>query len=795
MPTTLRDQLQAALGSAYRIERELAGGGMSRVFVATEVALGRPVVVKVLHPELAADVTAERFAREIQLAARLQQANIVPLLTAGHTGELPFYTMPFVEGLSLRQRLAEHGRLAIPESIGILRDVARALAYAHDAGVAHRDIKPENVLLSGGAAVVTDFGIAKAITVARTQPFAATITQAGTGIGTPAYMAPEQAAGDPSVDHRADIYAFGCLAYELLAGHPPFQSSVAHELIAAHMTRRPAPVASLRPEVPAALSTLIARCLEKQPGERPQRARELLDGLDAVATPGSSNGAFATTGRRPILIAAAVLIVGAIGWIVVARRGTAASPDAGPPAVAVIPFANVGGDSTQDYLADGLSDELATAVGQIPGVKLAARSGSYRYRGKRDLDVRDVAKALSVAYVVQGTVRQAGNQLRVSAQLTDAKTGVELWSQSYDRTTKDIFRTQDEIATGISGALRSRVATAPSSATAATTQGATRQGTADAEAYDLYMRAEFALRLRQVGPAAEMFQKAIARDAKFARAHAGLAQTLALMPYFTPTPQSAVFDRVVASAKTALALDSTLAEAWMSLGVTYTHNQRWEEAGAYFERALAADPNDVQTRFQYGRYFLCRGDFTRALAEWARVRAIDPFSALAASWAAYVLSMQRRFPEAAAEAGRAYQYDSASVVIRLNIARVYISTGQMSAARRMADGMWDRAPWSGMRGYVHGVTGSRDTAIAILARLEATPPTLWFRYTGISAIQLSLGDTAAALTSIERATDVGEIWPSFSNVLDPLYDPIRKSPRWAALIKRIGLSDIPGVLR
>ena len=201
---SLREQLQAVLGTTYTIDRELAGGGMSRVFVATEVALGRQVVVKVLHPELAAEVTAERFAREIQLVARLQQANIVPLLTTGHTGELPFYTMPFVQGHSLRQRLAESGPLPISEVIGILRDVARALAYAHDAGVVHRDIKPENVLLSGGAAVVTDFGIAKAVTMSRTQPGAATITQAGAGVGTPAYMAPEQAAGDPTVDHRAD---------------------------------------------------------------------------------------------------------------------------------------------------------------------------------------------------------------------------------------------------------------------------------------------------------------------------------------------------------------------------------------------------------------------------------------------------------------------------------------------------------------------------------------------------------------------------------------------------------------
>src|SRR5512142_652089 len=271
----LRDQLQASLGTSYTLERELGGGGMSRVFVAEERALGRKVVVKVLSPEIAAGVSSERFAREIRVAARLQQANIVPLLTAGETLGLPYYTMPFVEGESLRQRLAD-GPLPISDAVSVLRDVARGLAYAHEQGVIHRDIKPENVLLSSGTAVVTDFGSAKAISASRTSGSAETLTSVGSTLGTPAYMSPEQALADPDADHRADVYSFGCLAYELLTGHTPFHGRPFQQLVAAQVHETPVPVDSLRPEVPRELSMLVARCLDKDPSARPQTARAIL---------------------------------------------------------------------------------------------------------------------------------------------------------------------------------------------------------------------------------------------------------------------------------------------------------------------------------------------------------------------------------------------------------------------------------------------------------------------------------------------------------------------------------------
>ena len=284
----VRGHLQTALGHAYSLERELGGGGMARVFVAEEVALGRKVVVKVLLPELAAGVSAERFGREVRLVARLQHPHIVPVLAAGVTpAGLPYYTMPYIEGESLSDRLARAGELPVADVVAVLRDVSRALAYAHARGVIHRDVKPGNVLFSGDAAVVTDFGIAKALDAARTAAPGTTLTEAGTSLGTPTYMAPEQAAGDPATDHRADLYALGVVAYELLAGQPPFTGRTAQQLLAAHATAAPTPVSQLRPATPPALAALTQRLLEKRPADRPQTADEVLRALDGiVAAPG-----------------------------------------------------------------------------------------------------------------------------------------------------------------------------------------------------------------------------------------------------------------------------------------------------------------------------------------------------------------------------------------------------------------------------------------------------------------------------------------------------------------------------
>ena len=286
MSVDLREQLQASLGTAYKLERELGGGGMSRTFVALDTALGRKVVVKILSPELAAGVSVDRFKREIQLAATLQHPHVVPVLAAGDADGLPWFTMPYVDGESLRARLGQ-GPLRAGEATGILRDVARALEFAHARGIVHRDIKPDNVLLAGSSATVTDFGIAKALSVARTGASSDTLTSAGTSIGTPAYMAPEQAAGDPTLDQRSDIYSFGILGYELLAGRPPFDHGAPAKIIAAHFSESPRDVRELRPDAPPALAGLVMHCLAKDANHRPQTASDLVRVLETVTVSGA----------------------------------------------------------------------------------------------------------------------------------------------------------------------------------------------------------------------------------------------------------------------------------------------------------------------------------------------------------------------------------------------------------------------------------------------------------------------------------------------------------------------------
>jgi len=443
-PDPLEKTLARALGRDYVVERELGGGGMSRVFLVTDTRLQRRVAVKVLAPELAASVSLDRFRREILVAAGLQHPHIVGVVSAGDADGLPYFVMPFVEGQSLRARLRE-GPLPLRDAVRILRDVARALSYAHAQGVVHRDIKPDNILLALGSATVADFGVAKALSSARLTPAQpnATITSAGTSLGTPAYMAPEQAAADPAADHRADIYAFGVTAYEMLAGRTPFHADSPQQLLAAQLTELPRPPSELRPEVPAALDRLILACLEKRPSDRPASANDLLgilDDLDIASGAHLPSRPVATPTRRRWGMAALAVVVAAAALFV--WRRPFAPPD--PRSIAVLSVADATGDSATARIAVALTSEARSALGRIPRAKIASATETDA-ASATGADVKALGRRLHVASLLESALEREGSRLRLSVRLVSTADGLSLWADVLDGDERTLFDTRREL--------------------------------------------------------------------------------------------------------------------------------------------------------------------------------------------------------------------------------------------------------------------------------------------------------------------------------------------------------------
>jgi serine/threonine-protein kinase len=473
----LLSDLQSHFADKYVLERELGGGGMSRVFVARDARLDRRVVIKLLPPQVTATISVERFKREIMLAAQLQHPNIVPVLSAGEFGALPYFVMPFIDGESLRARMMR-GPLSVRETITILKDVVRALAFAHNRGIIHRDIKPDNVLLASGAAVVTDFGVAKALSASRqqqgVQTVAPTMTGVGTSLGTPAYMAPEQAAADPSTDHRADLYALGIVAYEMLTGAPPFHGRTPQALLAAQLSEIPAPLTSRRYDVSVLLSTLVMQCLEKEPAKRPKSANDVLRALDdpGVLVSDAFPAAEAPKQRRKrfIEIGIGVLVVAAIAaaWVLTApeppagsaadsansvRRdsaaraaaavpGAAASAATTPQAVAVFPLVSIGNDAQAGQAAEGITSELATAISRVPGVRVSSQTTAAAIR-QSVRTPSEAARALNATMLIEGTVQRANQRLRVSVRLVNVANDSTVWASTIDGSMNDALALQD----------------------------------------------------------------------------------------------------------------------------------------------------------------------------------------------------------------------------------------------------------------------------------------------------------------------------------------------------------------
>src|SRR5215203_3157070 len=556
------ERLRESLSQFYLIDRELGKGGMATVYLAQDSKHDRTVAIKVLHPELAASLGPDRFLREIKLAARLNHPHILPLFDSGETDGFVFYVMPYVEGESLRERLDRDQQLPIDEAIHHGRAIASALDYAHRNGIVHRDIKPENVMLYEGEAMVMDFGIAKAVSAAGTE----TLTQTGMMIGTPAYVSPEQAAGEANLDGKTDQYSLACVVYEMLTGERPFAGATPQAIMAKRFTEMPKPVRTIRSTIPESVEKAVTRAMSTDASGRYSTTSQFGQAL--------ASGSIATPTNTAAMPVAAVSMA---------------------KSVAVLPFANLSADQENEYFTDGMADEIINALSKIQSLRVASRTSSFAFKGKNE-DIGEIGKKLKVSTVLEGSMRKMGNKLRITAQLVNAADGYQLWSERYDREMEDVFAIQDDISQAIVKALRVIL-----------TEGEKKQiekaRAVNVQAYDYYLRGRqytHQLRRKSLEFARQMFNRAIEIDPDYARAYAGVADACSMLYTYFDARESNLRQADSASLKS-IELEPELAEAHVARGIALSMGKRFEEAEPEFEIAIKLDPKLFESAFWYGR--------------------------------------------------------------------------------------------------------------------------------------------------------------------------------------------------
>ena len=771
----LSPRLAAALASTYRIARELGGGAMSRVFLAEEIKLGRKVVIKVLPPEMTASVSTERFRREIQVAAQLQHPHIVPVLASDSADALQYYTMPFVAGESLRARLARAGALPVDDALEIWRDVLEALAHAHANGVVHRDIKPGNILLSGRNALVTDFGIARAIEVAAED---ALLTETGSVIGTPAYMAPEQIIGSASADHRVDLYAAGLVMYEMLEGRPPFSGSSTRERVVARLRSDPAPLTNA--DCPRELANLVLRCLATDPSARPESAEAVLAALHTVPTPGPRRRLRGIQSGVVAAVIVAMVLVGTLWSRASVIRSVSA--DRLQPGIAVLPLANLSADAGDAVLADGMTEELIATLGKASSLRVIGSTSVFALKG-RQFGVRQIAESLRVPYVLEGSFQKVGNRVRMQVRLVDASDGSTRWSETYDREMGDILDMQDDIALAVARELDAKLATGSRSGSAA------RRHSPSSAAYESYLRGmDVSLMRGDSGRrvALEYFKRAIAADSTYAAAYAGLVRMYLSEGASTPhRDQREWRARAEEAALKAVALDDSLPEAHAALGWARLAGGQYAAAETELTRAVAMDRNVPRGYEGLARLYMVVGKPAAQLAAARLGIELDPFSHSAIRELALALSVNGRCDEAIERLRPLKSLSPPATVAGVIMGMCYVQKQMWPEA--IAEFRWAHgrgaATALAFLAYALARAEQRDEAYKILADLIARRSDSNGSF-GIGIVYAGLRNYDQAFGWLDRSVDENSMRAYF---MDPMFADLHRDARFERLTTRMGV--------
>jgi serine/threonine-protein kinase len=829
--------LRAALAERYDVEQEIGRGGTATVYLAHDHRHARPVALKVLHPALGATISLDRFLREIRVTAGLTHPHVLPLfdsgMVIGHQSSVVndgattddqrpttflYYVMPYIEGETLRGRLAREGPMPLDSALRILREVAGALGYAHSHGVVHRDVKPANILLAAGHAVVADFGIARAMHQAREPALqdeqstvehgtgaGDTLTGAGISPGTPAYMAPEQAIPGAAVNFRAALYAFGLVAYEMPAGPPPLGLRPPAELLDLHATRTPVPLSQHRPDIPEELTELVMACLAKDPADRPPSADDLsviiermqprVEPNAAVATP--SAGLQSRRARRAM--ATAAIVIAAIGLtlgipalrhaIVPSHLSADDGRGGGVHSVAVLPFTSGGGAADQHYLGDGLADELTSSLSRLPGLAVVGRTSSMTAQGGTP-SARTIGRTLNVEAVVSGTLQRAGDRLRVSAQLIRSADNRVIWDSVFDSHARNLFAVQDELTHSIAAAIEPMLGEHDAGDSALRP----RRGTADQEAYDLYLKGRYYWMQRGPGnivQAISFFRQAVRRAPGFARARAGLALAYALLPVYVADPTDSAMPLAVSSAQRALALDSTLSDAHLALGLAFETELQLPAALGQYRMAMSLDPSSVTAHHWLGYCLLNLGRTDEALIHLRRATALDPLATAPASAVATALLYARHFADARVAARHALALDSTFGFASWTLGLAQALDGQAdSAVQTLEHGTMLQPSDLRLRTallFAYAAAGRWDDATIVRNGLGDADQA-FADGTEEAFADLVFGDRASLVSVLASAPGARRYLRSGGAIgCNPLFDPLWTDARFGAEMRRLGL--------
>ena len=788
------DRLSAALSDRYRLEREIGAGGMATVYLAEDVRHHRRVAIKVLRPELSEVLGAERFFKEIEVTARLQHPHILPLFDSGQVAagdpglentatsraSFLYYVMPYVEGESLRARLDLEKQLPLDTAIEIARQVASALDYAHRQGVVHRDIKPENILLHDGQALVADFGIALAVS----ESAGGRLTGTGLSIGTPEYMSPEQATAERDIDARSDEYSLACVLYEMIAGEPPFRGSTVQAIVARKLTGTVLSLRPIRDAVSPKLDGAIARALARVPADRYPTMAQFADALVA-----RGNAPRATLGRQSMrriaVVAIGVAAVAALFWMLgpaPLSRWLETPPRFAR--VAILPLENRTGDSTQNYVVDGITESLIAELARLERVDVISLSSVLGYRGSPKR-VDSIARELGVDAVVAGSAHRRDGRMAVEVRLIAAGHAsppgdtLERPANQIAELEQDLVRT---LARNIGGKLAGPVRTA----------GTTSAG--HQAVHDLYLRGRYHLASRTpegLQNALDYFRQALASDPAYAPAHAGLATYYSVLPFYTNTTSSEAFAKTKAAAMKALELDPYLPEAHASLAYALAYGDwDWNGAERSYRRALALQPSGAEAHHALSRLLAARGRMAEAIAEAARAHTLDPLSLVAHANIGVIAYFGRDYADAQRRLLATLEIDPNFPIAHWGMGLVHEQLGQYDQAIAAFEKSIALSGRGVNRlsslGHVMAVSGRKADAERILEELTARGRTGPIQPYMVALVLTGLGRHEEAIAMLERAYEERSTLLSYLD-RDPRFEPLRSSPRFRELLRRMNL--------